>query len=87
MAATASGVADWPRRAWAKSPGSMLTARKMMIDTMNMVSTPSPRRLPMIIATLFIFAPPAVNGERRSRNEMSWNTEKEMRRDPKVPPI
>ena len=48
MAATASGVAPWPRIAWAKSPGSASMAAKMIMLTTRSVKTPSASRCPIM---------------------------------------
>src|SRR5262245_35229113 len=58
-AATVSGVADWPSIARAKSPGSISTAEKMMIDTKNNVTRPSPRRWRTVLTTGCMIDPSA----------------------------
>src|SRR5215831_1927030 len=40
--------------AWAKSPGSMVTVEKMMIETANIVTTPSTRRCTTVLTTAFM---------------------------------
>ncbi|MNN51705.1 hypothetical protein D3C81_1663640 [compost metagenome] len=52
-AATVCAVADWPSMAWATSPGSMPTARKMITETANSDNTPSARRCNNNLKILF----------------------------------
>src|SRR6516164_7847634 len=40
--------------AWAKSPGSMVTVEKMMIETANIVTTPSTRRCTTVLTIAFM---------------------------------
>src|SRR3954451_16657188 len=52
MAATVSGVADWPRMAVATSPGRIWVLAKISTETTSKVTMPSARRRAMSLSTV-----------------------------------
>ena len=50
-AATVSVVADCPKTAWVKSPGSIEIELKITIETMNRVKIPKPSRFSIVLKT------------------------------------